>query len=88
MENLTIEQKIVKHLADVGFLTSIGDVTEALANSEYAEWLITGEGKPGIKDDIKDSIESGEIEGGGTADCDHEPLTNDEIQEVFDNDNK
>ena len=48
--------------------------------------MISAEGEPGLKDDIKDAIESGEIEGGGSADCDHEPLTNEEIQEVFDND--
>lgn len=47
--------------------------------------MISAEGEPGLKDDIKAAIESGEIEG-GSADCDHESLTNEEIQEVFDND--
>lgn len=68
---LSIEQKIVLHLADQGYLTSVGDVTRALAEQPYAEYLITGNG---LSDDIPDN------------DCDHEALTNDEIQEVFDND--
>lgn len=88
MEELTLEQKIVKALASKGYITRVGDVTKALRDVLYAEKMVTVEGAPGIKDDIKEEIESGNIEiEGVTGDCDHEPLTNEEIQEVFDNDN-
>lgn len=70
MSELTIEQKIVKHLANLRVLNSVGDVTEALKDPEYANFLIIGE------------------LGGIDEDCDHEALTNPEIQEVFDNDEK
>ena len=49
--------------------------------------MITALNEPGLKDDIKDAIISGEIDGEvNMGDCDHKPLTNEEIQEVFDND--
>lgn len=67
---LSIEQKIVLHLANTGYLTSGGDIQRALVDQAYAEYLITGNG---LSDDI---------------DCDHEPLTNEQIKEVFDNDYK
>ena len=70
--NLSVEQKIVLHLAKTGYLTSTGDITRALAEQSYAEYLVTGNG-------LSD-------EGIGDAICDHEALTNEEIQEVFDND--
>ena len=89
MENMTLEQKIVKYLADKGYITNVGDVTRALRDILYAEKMVTGNNIPGLKDDIKEEIESGNIEiEGVTGDCNHEALTNDEIQEVFDNDNK
>ena len=89
MEGLTLEQKIIKYLADKGYITNAGDVQRALKEFEYAEKMVSAEGKPGLKDDIKDAIISGEIDGEvNMGDCDHEPLTNEEIQEVFDNDNK
>lgn len=78
MNTLSIEQKIIKHLANIGFLSSVGDVTEALKSQQYAEWLITGDG---IDDEVKEQYGEN-IEG----DCNHESLTNEEIQEVFDND--
>lgn len=81
MENLTLEQKIVYFLAKKGYITNVGDVITALKDFTYAEKMITGNDVPGIKDDIKE-----EGLGGGTTECDHEALTNDEIQEVFDND--
>ena len=68
--NLSVEQKIVLHLAKTGYLTSTGDITRALAEQPYAEYLITGNG---LSDE-------------GIGDCNHVALTNDEIQEVFDND--
>lgn len=79
MSELTLEQKIVKYLAKKGYITNVGDVTTALRDNEYAKKLITGNDIPGLDD---------EIETGGSDDCDHESLTNEEIQEVFDNDNK
>jgi hypothetical protein len=89
MENLTLEQKIVKYLADKGYITNVGDVTRALKDILYAEKMITGNEVPSLKDDIKEEIESGNLEIEGiTGDCNHEALTNDEIQEVFDNDNE
>lgn len=82
---MTLEQRIVKHLADKGYITNVGDVTQALKDILYADKMITGNHVPGLKDDIKEEIQSGNIEG-IIGDCDHEALTNDEIQEVFDND--
>lgn len=80
MKNLTTEQKIIEYLAAIGAMTQIGEIAEALKNEEYAKFLVTGDG---LKDEVRE--EYGEnIEG----DCDHESLTNEEIQEVFDNDNK
>lgn len=86
-KNLTLEQKIVYFLAKKGYITNVGDVTKALRDFMYAEKMLTVEGEPGIKDDIKESISNGEIEG-IEQNCDHKPLTNEEIQEVFDNDTK
>lgn len=84
---LTLEQKIVKTLARKGYITNVAAVSAALKDILYAEKMVSVEGKPGIKDDIKDAIISGEIDGEvNTGDCDHESLTNEEIQEVFDND--
>ena len=89
MENLTLEQKIIKYLADKGYITNVGDVITALKDFTYAEKMVTSNETPGLKDDIKEEIESGNIEiEGVTGDCNHESLTNDEIQEVFDNDNE
>ena len=88
IDNLTLEQKIVYFLAKKGYITNIAAVFKALKDFEYAEKIVTIQGKPGIKDDIADAIVKGEIEGEvNTADCDHESLTNEEIQKVFDNDN-
>ena len=89
MKELTLEQKIVKYLADKGYITNVGDVITALKDFTYAEKMISGNDVPSLKDDIKEEIESGNIEiEGVTGDCNHEALTNDEIQEVFDNDNE
>ena len=70
---LSTEQKVVLYLAKTGYITSVGDVTRALVDQKYADYLITGNG-----------LSDEGIEG----DCDHEALSTDEIQEVFDNDNK
>jgi hypothetical protein len=86
-KNLTLEQKIVYFLAKKGYITNVGDVTKALRDFMYAEKMLTIEGEPGVKDDIKKLILNGEIEG-IESDCNHKPLTNKEIQEVFDNDTK
>ena len=71
VSKLSIEQKIVLHLANQGYLTSVGDVTRALVDQAYAEYLIIGSGMSG-----------GDLGG----DCNHTALTNEEIQIVFDND--
>ena len=87
MEKLTLEQKVILHLAKKGYITNAGDIQRALKEFEYADKMILAEGDPGLKDDIKEEIESGNIEiEGVTGDCNHKALTNDEIQEVFDND--
>ena len=65
---LSVEQRIVLHLSNLGYLTSVGDVTRALKEQAYAEYLVTGNR---LNDDVQ---------------CDHKALTNEEIQEVFDND--
>ena len=75
---MTTEQKIVQYLAKVGLLTQVGMVDAAMADPEYAKTLMTGDG---LEDEVRE--EYGEnIEG----DCNHKSLTNEEIQEVFDND--
>jgi hypothetical protein len=76
ISKLSVEQKIVLHLANQGYITSVGDVTRALKEQPYADHLITGDG---LSDDVGGS-------GGDGDDCDCEALTNDEIQIVFDND--
>lgn len=82
METL-IEQRIIKRLAELGYITSVGDVVTALEDASYAKELISGNDIPGIEDDL---IEEGIGGGSGSTECDHEALTNEEIQEVFDND--
>jgi hypothetical protein len=77
MEKLTIEQKIVKHLAAKGYITHVGDVLRSLKDPEYAELLIIG-----TTGEIPDINDDGSVDG----DCDHEALSEQEIQEVFDND--
>ena len=78
MKNLTTEQKIIQYLAGIGIITQIGEIAKALKDEEYAKFLVTGDG---LKDEVRE--EYGEnIDG----DCEHESLSNEEIQEVFDND--
>jgi hypothetical protein len=75
---MTTEQKIVQYLANMGLLTQVDVVGAAMDNPEYAKILVTGDG---IEDEVRE--EYGEnIDG----DCNHKSLSNDEIQEVFDND--
>lgn len=69
---MTIEQKIIRQLANRGYITNVGDIARAMKDPVYAEKLIIGT--------------SGDIPDIGEGDCDHESLTNEEIQEVFDND--
>lgn len=78
---MTIEQRIVKHLAKEGFLTSGGDVQRALVDSEYADYLVRG--LAGDECNIPDINDDGSM-----TECDHDALSNEEIQEVFDNDVK
>lgn len=72
MTKLTNDQKVIKYLALTRMLTQVGEVTAALEDPEYATELLDF--------DIPEDGEGG--------DCNHEALTIDEIQEVFDNDNK
>ena len=81
MNEMTIEQKIIYHLAETGFITSVGDVQEAMKSIDCAKKIITGDG---VEDDVKEAINKGEIY---VADlCDHEALSHPEIDVVFDND--
>lgn len=106
ISKLTLEQKVVLRLAELGYITSYGDVQRALDDMQYANYLITP-----IQDDGKINPDI-DLDGDGTTDdnpshddiitnapgvpdcdnviieCDHEALTPEEIQEVFDNDNK
>lgn len=106
ISKLTTEQKVVYRLAEMGIITSAGDIQRALKEFQYANYLIQpiqddgsvhpdfdidGDGTPDEDPDIKDIISNSpgldnevDIEG----ECDHEALTNEEIQEVFDNDNE
>ena len=89
MENLTLEQKVILQLAKKGYLTNAGDIQRALKEFEYADKMVLAEGEPGLNDDIKKGIISGDIQIEGIGeDCQHEALTKPEIQEVFDNDYK
>ena len=89
MEKLTLEQKVILHLAKKGYLTNGGDIQRALKEFEYADQMVLAEGEPGLKDDIKAGITSGEIEIEGVGEaCEHDALSNEEIQVVFDNDNE
>lgn len=72
---LTTEQKVIKRLAELGLITKVGEVHESLTNPEYADKILTDSNNNDIIDNEINSTE-----------CDHEALTNDEIQEVFDND--
>ena len=112
-KDLSIEQKIVRHLVSIGIITKMGDASRALKSLQHAQWLINAKwnnksnsevtpppadpdspvnppvtpdttvNQPGIADDIKEAIKSGEIEVDGL-ECDHEALTNEEIQQIFD----
>lgn len=79
--NLSIEQRIIHELARRGLITNVGDVTRALKDIIYAEQILALEGNPGITDDVRNDAESGAMDI-----CVHRALTNEEIQEVFDND--
>ena len=63
MKNLTLEQKVILHLAKKGYLTNAGDIQRALKEFEYANEMVAATGDPGLKDDIKEEIASGNIEG-------------------------
>lgn len=73
MPELTIEQKVIYYLTEIGLITNLTEAWEALRNPDYADFLVTGNG---LDDEI------GDVSG----DCNHEALTNNEIQQVFDND--
>lgn len=89
MENLTLEQKVILQLAKRGYLTNAGDIQRALKEYDYANIMVSALGDPGLSDDIKEGITSGNIEIEGIGEiCMHDALTKEEIQEVFDNDDE
>lgn len=73
ISDLTIEQKVIYYLTKIGLIPNLTEAWEALRNPDYADFLVTGNG---LSDEF----------GSESADCDHESLSVDEIQEVFDND--
>ena len=100
ISDLTIEQKVVLRLAELGFLTSAGDIQRALDEFKYANYMISpinedgtlhpnvdkdGDGIPD-KTTTEENIENAPGVPDGESLCDHEPLSNEEIQTVFDND--
>lgn len=72
-KELTNDQKIICSLANRKLITQVGEVAAALEDPEYAIELLNF-----------DVPEDNEI--GGDGECNHEALTIEEIQEVFDND--
>ena len=99
ISKLTIEQKVVLRLAEMGIITSAGDIQRAMKEFQYANYLVTpiqddgkihpdvdadGDGIPDSNPSKDDIINA--ATGVPDGDCDHEALTNDDIQEVFDND--
>lgn len=74
-KKLTPEQKIIKLLAEHRLITDATLIAPALADASIAEGIINK-----YEDIIPDNPESGDGE------CDHESLSNEEIQVVFDND--
>ena len=74
MAELTNDQKVIRFLALTRMLTKVGEVTAALEDPEYANELLDF--------DIPEDNEM------GGDDCNHEALSLEEIQEVFDNDEK
>jgi hypothetical protein len=105
ISELTLEQKVVLRLAELGFLTSAGDIQRALREFQYANYMISpinddGTVAPDNNDDgIPDTGEDAIIGAPGLGDCEcdgdhiiveceHQALTKEEIQEVFDNDYK
>lgn len=73
-KKLTPEQKIIKLLAEHRMITDATLIAPALADASIAEGIINK-----YEDIIPDNPESG-------GECDHESLSNEEIQVVFDND--
>lgn len=102
ISKLTIEQKVVLRLAEMGIITSAGDIQRAMKEFQYANYLVSpiqddGKLHPDIdvdEDGIPDSNPSKDdiinaapgVDAECDVDCNHEALTNEEIQEVFDND--
>ena len=76
---MSIEQKIVLYLADLGYITDVVAATAALEDQNIAKWMITGDG---LQDEVEEAIENGEIEVEG-GECNHEALAGDEIDRVF-----
>ena len=107
ISKLTLEQKVVYRLAELGFITSAGEIQRALNDVQFANFMISpinddgslypevdldNDGVPDENPSINDIMQNTPgippCDGDCEAECNHEALTNDEIQEVFDNDNK
>ena len=56
MGELTLEQKVVLHLAKKGYLTNAGDVTTALEDNEYAKRLRYNAGRGYMNKAVKEQI--------------------------------
>ena len=73
--DMTVEQKVLRLLTELRLINDVTLISAAMDDSEVAERILNMYG---------DFIPDGDV---GEGDCDHEALTNEEIQEVFDNDN-
>lgn len=70
---LTIEQKVLRLLAELRLMNDVTLIGPAMLDPVEAEKIIN------IYGDFIPDFD-------GDGDCDHDALTNEEIQEVFDND--
>ena len=78
MNELTTEQKILALLAENCIITDTTLISSALKDADIAEQIVK------YGDLIQDDDDN--PEGDGDCECDHEALSNEEIQIVFDND--
>lgn len=96
--SLTQEQKVVLRLAKLGFLTNGGAIQRALKEPAYANYLISPINDDGTlypfidKDEDDKADENPKIEDiienspGVEEECEHEPVSHTDIEELFDDD--
>ena len=96
ISDLTLEQKVVLRLAEMGFLTSGGDIQRALQEFKYANYMISpinddgtvnsDHDNDGIPDEGNTAIENApgipDCED-SCGDCNHEVASNEDIEKVF-----